>query len=49
MPLPNFPKQFLYPFANVATENPLPVLGCPHQMILGESRPNGWFVALAYP
>lgn len=22
MPLPNFPKQFLYPFANDATENP---------------------------
>ena len=25
-----------------------PVFRCPHQMILGESRPYGWFVVLAY-
>ncbi len=48
MPIPNLSKQFLYPFANIATENPLSVFWCPHQMILGESRPYGWFVALTY-
>ncbi len=44
----DFPKQLLYPILNIATENPLSVFRCPHQVILGESKPYGWFVALAY-
>ncbi|MCS4098040.1 hypothetical protein GGQ17_001277 [Salinibacter ruber] len=48
MPIPDFSKQFLYPIANIATEDPLSVFRCPHQMILGESKPYGWFVALTY-
>ena len=48
MPIPDFSKQFLYPIANIATEDPLSVFRCPHQMILGESKQYGWFVALAY-
>ena len=48
MPVPYFSEQLLYPFSNIATENPLPVFRSPHQMILGESKPYGWFVALAY-
>ena len=48
MPVPDFQKQFAYPILDVATENPFSVLRCPHQMILGESKPYGWSVALAY-
>jgi hypothetical protein len=35
MPIPNLSKQLLYPFANIATENPLSVFWRPHQMIFG--------------
>jgi hypothetical protein len=44
MPFPDFPKQFLYPLANAATEDPLSVFRSPCQVTIGESKRYGWSV-----